>query len=177
MPKLYFRYGTVNSAKTMNLLCVAHNYESQNKRVLILKPAIDTRFMNVKSRTGLEKEAVIVKDVQDIEKLECKNYDCVLVDECQFFTSAQIDALKVITAHCPVICYGLKTDFKRNLFEGSKRLLEISETIEEIKNTCAYCNRKAIYNLRHSNGKKIKEGEQIELGLEDKYLPVCYEHY
>ena len=197
MAKLYFRYGSVGSAKTLNLLAVAHNYRQQNKKVLLMKPALDLRFgkAEIKSRAGLSIEADFLLDnntrfflgKKAISKKDClknsqiinlANYDdlaCIVVDEAQFLNSETIEALHTITiSHkVPVIAYGLKTDFKGFLFEGSKRLLELSDTIEEIKTTCFYCNKKATYNLKFVNNKAIFEGETIDLGAEEKYKPVC----
>lgn len=182
MPKLYFRYGTVGSAKTLNLLAVAHTYEQQGKRVLVIKPQIDTRFGAdlIVSRAGLKRTAdVVVKSIEDLD-VECKNISCILVDEVQFFKSVWIDRLEELSNQIPVMCWGLRTDFRRVLFEGARRLLELADSIEEVKTTCGHkskCNRKAIYSLRHSNGKKINVGESIALGTEDLYMPVCKFHY
>lgn len=189
MAKLYFRYGAMGSSKTLNLLSVAHNYKEKNKGVFIFKPEIDTRFgsKNVESRSGLKSEADIVfkknDNVFDIflkenSKREQK-VSCVLVDEAQFFTKKQIESLRDIasSANIPVICYGLRTDFLGNLFSGSKRLFELSDSIEEIKTICFYCTKKAIMNMRISNGYACYEGPKIQLGGDDSYVPVCYNHY
>lgn len=181
MAKLYFRYGAVGSAKTLNLLAVAHNYRQQNKRILILKPALDTRFgaSQVRSRAGLEQEADIVLGANDmIDETTLAGVDCLLVDECQFLESRVIDQLRFITTEyrVPVICYGLRTDFKRRLFSGSQRLLELADAIEEVKTTCAFCNKKAVYNLKMVDGFAVgpdSQGPVVELGCEEKYLPSC----
>jgi len=181
MAKLYFRYGAVGSAKTLNLLAVAHNYRQQNKRILILKPALDTRFgaNQVRSRAGLEQEADIVLGSHDmIDETTLAGVDCLLVDECQFLESRVIDQLRFITTEyrVPVICYGLRTDFKRRLFSGSQRLLELADAIEEVKTTCAFCNKKAVYNLKMVDGFAVgpdSQGPVVELGCEEKYLPSC----
>ncbi len=179
MPKLYFRYGTVGSAKTLNLLAVAHNYEQQNKKIIVFKPVIDTRFgvNTVKSRAGLSREAIVIMNKNDVLSQDYTDISCVLVDEAQFLSSDTIDTLRQITLLVPVICYGLRTDFMATLFEGSRRLFEIADTIEEIKTTCTKCNKKAILNIRHQDGKKIIDGPQIELGTEDVYASVCYFHF
>ncbi len=201
MPKLYFRYGTVNSGKTMNLLAVAHNYISQNKKIILMKPSVDTRLLetsksieDVTSRTGVTMKAhVIIKDVESLNEGYLNNMKdavCVLVDEAQFLKKEEIDLLRNISHEIPVICYGLKTDFKTNLFEGSKRLLEVADSIEEIKTICSMsnCNKKAIYSFKI---KKISKGnlntidendseesyQQIDLGGNEKYIPVCAIHY
>ena len=185
MAKLYFRYGAVGSAKTLNLLAVAHNYRQQNKRILILKPALDTRFgaNQVRSRAGLEQEADIVLGSNDmIDETKLAGVDCLLVDECQFLESRVIDQLRFITTEygVPVICYGLRTDFKRRLFPGSQRLLELADAIEEVKTTCAFCNKKAVYNLKMIDGFAVgpdSQGPVVELGCEEKYLPSCASCY
>ena len=138
MAKLYFRYGTVGSAKTMNLLAVAHNYRHQNKKVLLLKPKIDTRFGHdvIKSRSGLIMEADLLIDDDTILDMDTlKGYHCLLVDEVQFLNASMIDQLRDISRkmNIPVICYGLRTDFRANLFEGSRRLFELCDAIEEVK--------------------------------------------
>ena len=178
MAKLYFRYGTMGSAKTLNLLAVAHSYRLQEKKVLILKPQLDTRFAQeaVRSRSGLEKPAdLLVTNETRLSGEHLKNLSCILVDEAQFLHPEFIDHLREISRdqNIPVICYGLRTDFRAQLFPGSKRLFELSDSIEEIKNTCHYCNRKSIYNMRMINGKGILEGPQILLGAEETYVSVC----
>jgi len=182
MAKLYFRYGTVGSAKTLNLLAVAHNYGQQNKKPLLIKPEIDIRFgrESIKSRTGLEMTAdLLVSPTTVIDKTAIKDVDCILVDEAQFLSTYLIDQLREITIELgiPVICYGLRTDFRRTLFEGAKRLLEVADAIEEVKTTCAYCAKKAIFNMRLLNGKPTLSGRQIDLGFEDKYAPACAKCY
>lgn len=182
MAKLYFRYGAVGSAKTMNLLAVAHSYEQQGKRILLLKPELDVRFgaQRIRSRSGLEKEAhVLINEDTRLDRLDLEGVSCVLVDEAQFLSEKIIEGLRDIATKrgVPVICYGLRTDFKRRLFEGSRRLLELADALEEVKMTCHYCNRKAIFNLKLVGGKAVSEGPQIELGTEEKYLPACPECY
>lgn len=178
MAKLYFRYGAMGSAKTLNLLAVAHNYRSQNKEILLLKPSLDNRFgkEQIRSRAGLVQEAdVLIGPGFKFQKNDLEGISCVLVDEVQFLEPLFIDQLHEIARdlNIPVICYGLRTDFKRSLFPGSQRLLELADSIEEVKSTCHFCNKKAIFNLRLNNGIGITEGPQIELGSEDKYLPTC----
>jgi thymidine kinase len=183
MPKLYFRYGAMNSSKTANLLMVAHNYESQDKKVILIKPKIDNRFGDniIKSRSGIEKKANLVIE-QDFDlyenffiKLNNNLPNIILVDEANFLTSKQVDQLRIISMKIPVIAYGLRTDYKTNLFEGSKRLMEIADSIEEIKTICNYCDTKAIINMKHNNGKSVKDGSDvIDLGCENKYLAVCW---
>jgi thymidine kinase len=168
----------MGSAKTLNLLAVAHSYRLQGKRVLILKPALDTRFGedSVKSRSGLEKPAdVLIRGETRLSPKELSGLSCILVDEAQFLEPSFVDHLRDIASshNIPVICYGLRTDFRTELFPGSKRLLEVSDTIEEVKNTCHYCNKKAVFNARLMNGIIVSEGPQVLLGAEETYLPVC----
>ncbi len=182
MAKLYFRYGTVGSAKTMNLLAVAHNYRHQNKNVLLLKPRLDTRFgMDViKSRSGLTMDAdILIEDNTHISEEILCDVHCILVDEAQFLAPTFIDQLRDISRvkNIPVICYGLRTDFKTKLFPGSARLIELADSIEEVKTTCAFCNKKAIFNIKFVQGRAVTQGPQLELGSEEKYLPACSSCY
>lgn len=185
MAKLYFRYGTVSSAKTLNLLAVAHNYRQQGKEILLVKPALDTRFgLNViKTRAGLEMPADVLAPAEGKLTLpSLDDIDCILVDEVQFLHPAAIDQLRFITHAAvdprpqpgiPVICYGLRTDFRRKLFPAAARLMELADSVEEIKTICHYCLRKAVFNLKLLNGKATLDGPSVELGCEEKYLPVC----
>ncbi len=182
MAKLYFRYGTMDSAKTLNMLAVAHNYRKQGKKCALLKPSLDDRFGEkaIRSRSGLEAEAdFLIGPGDPIPADRLQNLDCVLVDECQFLSEEAIEALRDLTldARVPVICYGLRTDFLGRLFPGSRRLLELADSIEEVKVTCFYCGKKAIMNLRLVDGKGVFEGPQIQLGADEKYVPCCYLHY
>jgi thymidine kinase len=182
--KLYFRYGTVASAKTMNLLAVAHNYRQQGKRVLIAKPRLDDRFgaRVVASRSGLSIDADLLlanKSPWIVAYEEYPVISCLLVDEAQFLDPQYIGVLRMIATdnNIPVICYGLRTDFQTELFPGSKRLFELADSIEEIKTTCASCNRKAIFNARLHDGERVHAGPQILLGADDTYQPMCAQHY
>ncbi|HVK77160.1 MAG TPA: thymidine kinase [Kofleriaceae bacterium] len=181
MAKLYFRYGTMDSAKTLNLLAVAHNYRKQGKRVLLLKPRIDTRFgtTTIASRSGLTAEAdLIVDEDTALPASVFADTHCVLVDEAQFLTPAAVEALRRATVDpgVPVICYGLRTDFRTRLFPGAQRLMELADRIEEVKVTCQYCNSKAVCNLRLHQGKAAVDGPTIQLG-DTEYHPVCWRHY
>ena len=178
MAKLYFRYGTVGSAKTLNLLAVAHNYQQQNKRVVLFKPALDVRFGQdlIRSRSGLEKQADLLLNADSvIPPHVAEGCQCILVDESQFLSAFVVEQLRRIATDLsvPVICYGLRTDFRGKLFEGSKRLLELSDSVEEVKTTCAFCNRKAMFNLKVQGGIPTLGGPTIDLGAEEKYLPAC----
>jgi len=180
--KLYFRYGTMDSAKSMNLLAVAHNYRKQGKRVLLVKPRLDTRFgaSKISSRCGLEAEAdMLVEEDAALDPRDFAGLDCVLVDEAQFLAPSLIDDLRRITVDpgVPVICYGLRTDFRTKLFPGAQRLMELADRIEEVKVTCQYCAKKAICNLRFVNGTPTVVGPQIQLGADEHYAPVCWAHY
>ncbi len=182
MAKLYFRYGAVGSAKTLNLLAVAHNYCQQGKVIFLIKPELDDRFgrADVKSRAGLQRPADLLAgpDTQ-LDGYRLVGVDCVLVDEAQFLSKFVVDQLRDIThrLNIPVICYGLRTDFRRSLFEGAQRLFEIADTIEEVKTTCAYCNKKAIYNLKLVNDCATLDGPSVDLGAEEKYQPACHHCY
>ena len=182
MAKLYFRYGTMDSAKSMNLLAVAHNYRKQGKRVLLVKPRLDSRFGSdkISSRSGLEATAdLMVEDDTVLDPRDFTGLDCVLVDEAQFLPPAVIEDLRRITVDpgVPVICYGLRTDFRTRLFPGAQRLMELADRIEEVKVTCQYCAKKAICNLRFVNGTPTVRGPQIQLGADEQYAPVCWNHY
>lgn len=182
MAKLYFRYGAMGSAKTLQLLAVAHNYRSQGKSVLIGKPAVDDRFGKgvVESRAGLRAEADILMDLAtDFSPSRFAGVDCVLVDEAQFLDPAHVVRLRGLTIDpgVPVICYGLRTDFRGQLFPGSAKLMALADSIEEIKTTCRYCNRKATMNMRLMDGNPVFHGDQIQLGGDDTYVPACYACY
>lgn len=183
MAKLYFRYGTVGSAKTLNLLAVAHNYRQQGKRILLLKPALDTRFGLdvIKTRAGLEMPAdVLVQPNEPAVLPDLSAVVCLLVDEAQFLSPVVIDQLHAAShgAHdIPVICYGLRTDFRRQIFPAAQRLMELADSIEEVKTTCHFCLRKAVFNLKLLDGKATLAGPAVELGCEEKYLPVCASCY
>jgi thymidine kinase len=182
MAKLYFRYGTVGSAKTLNLLAVAHNYRQQGKRIVLVKPELDTRFgkESIKSRAGLEMTAdVLINSTTKLLELDWDAISCILVDEAQFLSAPHIDELRMLTLlkGIPVICYGLRTDFRSHLFEGSRRLMELADSIEEVKATCHYCNRKSIMNVKHIDGVATLDGPTVQLGAEERYFPVCYHCY
>lgn len=180
MAKLYFRYGVVGSAKTLNLLAVAHNYRQQGKQVLLVKPEIDTRFgANViGTRAGLKAKAdVLAPESGPLTLPALKGVSCILVDEAQFLSIQAVEQLHRVS-HCadmsvPVICYGLRADFRLELFPASKRLMELADTIEEIKTTCTDCDRKAIFNLKLKDRKPVLDGPTVEMGFEETYIPVC----
>ena len=170
MAKLYFRYGAMNSGKSTALMQVAHNYEEQGMRVLILKPQVDTKGGDeLVSRLGVRRKADLLIPPQlnvfdAVQKAAAgeKPLACVLCDESQFFTPEQAEQLFMVTVdlNIPVICYGLRADFSLKGFPGSTRLLELAHTIEEMKTICT-CGRKAICNCRKVNGRFVFEGEQV----------------
>ena len=177
MSKLYFRYGAMSSGKTASLLQVAHNYEQKNMNVILIKPAIDTKAEDkVSSRIGIERRVDILLNstARVIDEIEsCPKPDAIIVDEAQFLTTVQVDELYLLTKFydVPILCYGLRCDFKMQPFEGSSRLLQIADDIEELKTVCR-CGAKATQNLRLINGEPVFEGEQIEI---DNHTKVEYE--
>ena len=187
MAKLYFRYGAMNSGKSTALLQVAHNYEENGMNVLLLKPSKDKKGENsVVSRLGIEKEVDYLIDSNDsiIEivsrYLETNRVNCLLVDEAQFLEPSQVDELSFFASEVdiPVICYGLRTDFKLNGFPGSIRLLELATDIEELKTICS-CGSKATFNARYVDGVFSLEGEQVAIdGMNNvtykSMCPKCY---
>ena len=185
MAKLYFRYGAMNSGKTTQLLQTAYNYEERGMKAVIIKPAIDTKASTrVSSRIGVEREVDhLIGQKEDLFQIVMDNYadsDCILVDEAQFLTRDQADdCMKVaVGLDIPVICYGLRTDFLKNGFPGSTRLLEIAHSIEEMKTICK-CGKKAIYNARFVNGDFTTEGEQVAIDLvgDITYESMCAKCY
>ena len=180
MAKLYYKFGAMGSSKTAQALITKFNYEERNMKVLLLKPSVDTRdgAAIVKSRIGLQEDAVIVGSDENIYEIYLSKYsDCnvIIVDECQFLTPEQVDQLAdiVIEKDIPVLCFGLSTDFTTHLFPGSKRLFEIAESISEIKSICS-CGAKATVNARiDGNGRIVTEGSQILIGGNDSYVAMC----
>ena len=178
MAKLYFRYGAMGSSKTANALMVKYNYEERGQKVLLTKPAIDTRDGEniIKSRCGLESCCIIFDEITEDMLID---YSCIIVDEAQFLTKEQVQFIIHIVddLNIPVVCYGLRADFKGNLFEGSANLLAAADTIEEVKTIC-WCGKKATYNARFdSNGNVVKKGAQVVLGANDKYIGLCRKHW
>lgn len=182
--KLYFRYGTMGSAKTAMLLTQAYNFEERGLSYICMKPVIDIREKRnvIRSRIGIERECswihgdtnlyLAVRELFE-ETLDVPHW--ILVDEAQFLTAEQVDQLAqaVDDFGCNVVCYGLRTDFQSHLFEGSKRLFEIADTIDEIKSTCT-CGRKTIINARiGADGNVLMEGEQVEIGGNERYMALC----
>jgi len=178
MKRLYFKYGVMGSSKSAQALMTAFNYTQKGYNVLLTKPKVDTREKEsvIKSRIGLkaachtfDKDTNLVQFVKSFPGTQV-----VIVDEVQFCTKAQIDQLKELTlADTTVLCYGLKTNFKSELFEGSKRLLEIAESIQEIKAVCR-CGAKATINARIVDGQVVTSGKSIQIGGDEKYEAMCY---
>ena len=187
MAKLYFRYGAMNSGKSTALIQVAHNYEERGMHVILIKPSIDTRGADtVVSRIGVSRpvDLLVPSDMDIYKVLEETSkktvLSCVLADEAQFFTPAQIDQLfrVAVTLNIPVICYGLRSDFQMKGFPGSTRLLELAHSIEELKTICS-CGKKAMINARLVNGEYVFEGAQVAIDGEAsvEYRSVCPECY
>ena len=182
--KLYFRYGTMGSAKTALLLTNAYNFEERGIAYLCYKPATDTRENKnvIRSRIGIERECRWIYPDSDIYEEIFHMHESggmlpewILVDEAQFLSAKQVDQFARIVDDfgCNIICYGLRTDFQTNLFEGSRRLFEIADSIDEVKSTCS-CGGKTIVNARiDSKGEIITVGQQVEIGGNDRYLSVC----
>lgn len=190
MAKLYFRYGAMNSGKSTALLQAAYNYEERGQRVLVAKPMIDTKGDSlIVSRLGVSRESdVRIGPETDLYALMESLVDsadasspiaCLLVDEAQFLTEAQVDDLLHVTVglSIPVIAYGIRTDFQTLSFPGSRRLLEIAHSLEELKTICR-CGRKAMFNGRKAGGRFVFDGEQVAIdGVEVTYesmCPACY---
>lgn len=187
MAKLYFRYGAMNSGKSTALMQVAHNYEERGMKVRVIKPSIDTKGADMLvSRLGVKRlvDKLVSRTDNIFELYEdiCKGekISCFLVDEAQFLTEAQVDQLMEIASkhNVPVICYGLRTDFLTNGFPGSKRLLLIAHSLEELKTICR-CGKKAVLNGRKINGVFVFEGDQVAIDDEDEidYEALCVDCY
>ena len=182
MAKLYFKYGAMGSSKTAQALITRYNYEENDLRVWLIKPSADSRDGEavIRSRIGLEGVAQILSpeaDVLEIFRTEQQGKcDVIIVDECQFLTEEQIDQLRAIVDehNVPVMCFGLRTDFQCHLFAGSRRLMEVADTIQEIKTICD-CGAKATVNARiDSEGHIVTQGEQLFLGGNDRYIAMCH---
>lgn len=185
MAKLYFRYSSMGAGKTLDLLKVSYNYEERGRKPLLLTSAFDDRFEVglIKSRTGLEKRATLIKPDTNLFDLikQNKDIDCVLIDEAQFLTKEQVLQLTDVVDHLkiPVICYGLRVDYMGEPFEGSSYLMARAHTIEEIKTIC-HCGKKATMNARVEDGKVIYSGDQILIDKPTEnsfYTAVCSYHW
>lgn len=180
--KLYFNYGVMGSSKTANALITRFTYESLGKNVLLIKPSVDTRDGEhiIKSRIGIEHECFTFNELVELRPEHIKQYDCLVVDEAQFLLKKEVQYLAHIVVdeyNVPVVCYGLLSDFKGELFEGSAELVVLANKLSEIKTVC-WCGKKAMMNTRfNENGEVVKSGEQIVIGANDKYTSLCRKHW
>ena len=182
MPRLYFKYGTMGSSKSAQALMCKFNYEQKGMKVLLVKPEVDTRNDEeermVRSRIGLVSKCKTISPQQSFVDLyneykAVNGCDCIIVDEAQFCTTEQINQLKQLTREVSVLCYGLLNDFRCQLFEGSKRLVELADSLQEIKSVCR-CGRKSTVNARFVNGKCVDDGPQVLIGGDECYESMCY---
>ena len=180
MAKLYFKYGAMGSSKTAQALITRFNYMELGMSVWLIKPSVDTRDGAdvIKSRIGLEARAQVITPEQDIidEYQKQPGHDVIIADEAQFFTPAQIDQLRQLVDEedIPVLCFGLRTDFLTHFFPGAQRLMELADSLTEIKTVCA-CGRKATVNARiDASGRIITQGDQVFLGGNDSYVAMCH---
>ena len=192
MAQLFFRYGAMSSGKTIEILKVAHNYEAQGRRIALMTSGLDNRsgVGTVASRIGLHRKAIPITSEMNLFEYIKKMNDhdladgdgklaCVLIDEAQFLKRHHVlECAKIVDDfNIPVMTFGLKNDFQNHLFEGSENLLIFADKIEEMKTICHYCGHKATMNLRINNGKPVYEGEQVQIGGDESYYPVCRYHY
>ncbi|MBE7635353.1 thymidine kinase [Sneathiella sp. P13V-1] len=186
MAKLYFYYSTMNAGKSTTLLQSSFNYEERGMKTLLLTAAFDDRYGvgKIASRIGLEADAFLFSEDTDVLKLisnekENRRVDCVLVDESQFLSRDQVFQLSEVAdkLKIPVLCYGLRTDFQGNLFEGSQHLLAWADELKELKTIC-HCGRKATMVIRvDESGEPIRQGAQKEIGGNDRYVALCRQHF
>ncbi|MBQ2996800.1 MAG: thymidine kinase [Oscillibacter sp.] len=181
MAQLYFKYGAMGSSKTANALMTRFNYEERGQKCLLVKPRLDQRYeaQQVVSRIGLAHECIYFDQMQEMTIMELQENACIIVDEAQFLTKEEVHYLVHLVDDfgIPVICYGLRTDFKGELFPGSYELLVMADKIEEVKTIC-WCGKKATFNARFDeSGCVLKEGEQVVLGANDKYIGLCRRHW
>ena len=193
--KMYFNYGTVGSGKTLELLKMAINYRRRGKKVLLLTSSIDnrsgvgkisTRFgaehlsKEIGDEFGIQEDALLIEKMENLKGFVQDNfYEHVLCDEVQFYRMQDIDALVgvVTDLDIPVSCFGLKSNYKGELFDSIARLMVFADKIQEVKTSCYACDRKAVLNLRIHNGVPVYEGDDIYIGGQDNYLPACREHW
>lgn len=177
--KMYFYYGVMGSSKTANALMKKFNFEERGRKVALLKPSLDTRYGKtlIKSRIGLSSEAFYLDTQQTVESVLSKEgpFDIVMVDEAQFLTEPQVDELREMADNgIMVMCYGLKNNYTGRLFEGSRRIIEVCDTIREIQSMCGKCETKAVVNARYIGENIIYEGNIIDIGGEEKYITLCH---
>ena len=185
MAKLYFKYGAMGSSKTAQALITKYNYEENDLNVWLIKPSADVRDGEqiLRSRIGLEAKVEVITPEEDIYQryldTQADRSNVIILDECQIFTPEQIDQLRAIVDehNIPVMCFGLRTDFQTKLFPGSLRLMEVADTIQEIKTICD-CGAKATVNARiDGTGHIITQGAQVVLGGNDSYIAMCHKCY
>jgi thymidine kinase len=186
MSKVYFYYSAMNAGKSTVLLQASHNYHERGMRTLLLAPVIDTRAGpgRIQSRIGLSAEATPLRVDENVFEMVKAEHErsmlaCVLIDEAQFLTRPQVEQLTDVadSLRVPVLCYGLRTDFKANLFPGSAALLALADDLIELKTIC-HCGRKATMNLRVGpDGRAVHEGAQVEIGGNERYIAMCRRHY
>ena len=181
MAQLYFKYGAMGSSKTANALMARFNYEERGQETLLVKPQLDQRDGDhmVRSRIGLTYPCVYFHEMRAMGDEALQKYACIIVDEAQFLTREEVLYLVHLVDECgiPVMCYGLRADFKGELFPGSYELLVMADKIEEVKTIC-WCGKKATFNARFDEqGRVLKEGAQVVLGANDKYIGLCRRHW
>ena len=181
MAQLYFKYGAMGSSKTANALMARFNYEERGQEALMVKPQLDQRDGDhmVRSRIGLTHECVYFHEMRAMDEAEMKKYACVIVDEAQFLSREEVHYLVHLVDDwdIPVMCYGLRSDFKGELFPGSCELLVMADKLEEVKTIC-WCGKKATFNARFdAQGRVLKEGAQVVLGANDQYIGLCRRHW
>lgn len=186
MPRLVFRYGTMGSAKTAHLLMMAYNLESKGKCVCVVKPRLDTRFgqNTVVSRVGISRDVDLLITDDTLDALQThRTSAAIFVDEAQFLNAHQVEALRALAQNVDVFCYGLRIDYRGFLFEGSRRLCELADNLEEIDTTCSWCHDKAMISAKYTMSREgaeervrvIKDGSDApDLGAEDKYTALCW---
>jgi len=181
MAQLYFKYGVMGSSKSANALMARFNYEERGQTALLVKPQLDTRDGEhmVRSRIGLTYPCIYFHELRAMRDEDVAKFDCVIVDEAQFLQKEEVDYLVHLVDECdvPVMCYGLRSDFKGELFPGSQALLIMADKLEEVKTIC-WCGKKATFNARFDqDGKVLKEGAQVVLGANDQYIGLCRKHW
>ena len=181
MAQLYFKYGAMGSSKTANALMARFNYEERGQQALLVKPRMDTRDGEhmVVSRIGLQYPCIYFDEMRSLSIMELQQNSCIIVDEAQFLTKEEVQYLVYLVddLDIPVMCYGLRSDFRGELFPGSCELLVMADKLEVVKTVC-WCGKKAAFNARFDeNGKVVKEGAQVVLGANDKYIALCRRHW
>ena len=181
MAHLYFKHGAMGSSKTANALMARFNYEERGQQALLVKPRMDTRDGEhmVVSRIGLQHPCVYFDEMREMSVMELQQNACIIVDEAQFLTKEEVHFLVYLVDELDihVMCYGLRADFRGELFPGSYELLVMADKLEEVKTVC-WCGKKATFNARFDEtGHVVKEGEQVVLGANDKYIGLCRKHW